>query len=114
MTDRKDWAQKLIDEKGVACKDDEWRWGTEQIVIHRYPIKEPLLYGDSLGCSPTLTYMPTPDAQQKHIIPKQDTGIVDSGATHLYIAPFAPHGPPNTSAPAISLGTSNVQIENSS
>ena len=23
MTDRKDWAQKLIDEKGVACKDDE-------------------------------------------------------------------------------------------
>ena len=23
MTDRKDWARKLMDEKGVACKDDE-------------------------------------------------------------------------------------------
>ena len=23
MTDRKDWAQKLMDDKGVACKDDK-------------------------------------------------------------------------------------------
>ena len=23
MTDRKDWARKLMDEKGMACKDDE-------------------------------------------------------------------------------------------
>ena len=83
MTDRKDWAWKLMDKKGVACKDDEWRWGTSQTVMHRYPINEPLFYKASLSCSPPLTYIPTPDAQQGHILPQQDTGIVDSGATHL-------------------------------
>ena len=38
-------------------------------------------------------------------------GIVDSGATHLYIAPSAPHGPPDTSAATISVGTANGQVE---
>ena len=94
MTDQREWARKLIDEKGVACKDDELRWVTPQTIVHRYPIKEHLLYESSLNCSPTLTYIPTPDAPQ--ILPQQDTGIVDSGATHLYIAPSAPHGPPKT------------------
>ena len=58
--------------------------------------------------------MPTPDEQQEHIIPKQHTGILDSGTTHLYIAPSAPHGPPNTSAATISVGTANGQVEKSS
>ena len=68
------------------------------------------MYEDSLSCSPTLMYMPTPDEQQEHIIPKQHTGILDSGTTHLYIAPSAPHDPPNTSAATISVGTANGQV----
>ena len=72
-----------MDEKGVACKDDEWRWGTAQTVINKYPIKEPLMHEDILRCIPTLAYMPTPDKQQEHILPQQHTGILDSGATHL-------------------------------
>ena len=58
--------------------------------------------------------MPTSDAQQQHILPQQDTVIVDSGATHLYIAPSTPHGPPDTSAATISVGTVNGQVEKSS
>ena len=65
-----------MDEKGVVCKDDEWRWGKTQTVIPKYPIKEPLMYEASLRCSPTLTYTPTPYEQQEHIIPQQHTGIV--------------------------------------
>ena len=38
---------------------------------------------------------------------------MDSGATHLYIAPTAPHGPPDTSAVTIKVGTDNVQVETS-
>ena len=103
-----------MDEKGVEWKDDEWRWGTAQIVIRRYLIKEPLLYGDSFSCIPTLTYMPTPYAQQGHILPQQDTNIVESGETHLYISLSAPHVPPDTSAATISSDTANWQVENSS
>ena len=85
--------------------------GDSTKVVHIYPLKEPLLYEASLIFSPTLTYIPTPYAPQGHIPPQQDMGIVDSGATHLYIAPSTPHGPPNTSAAAISVGTANGQIE---
>ena len=56
--------------------------------------------------------MPTTDAQQEHIPPKQDAGMVDSSATHLYIAPSEPHGQPDTSAATISVGTENGQVEN--
>ena len=38
----------------------------------------------------------------------------DSNTTHLYIAPSAPHGPPDTSAAKISVGTANEQVEKSS
>ena len=82
--------------------------------MHRYPINEPLLYGSSLRCSTNLTYLPTPDAQQEHILPQEETGIVDPGETHLYIALSPPHGPPDTSASTISEGTANGQVENSS
>ena len=47
---------------------------------------------------------------QEHILPQQKTGIVDSGATHLYISPTAPHGPPDTSSATIKVGTANVQV----
>ena len=68
----------------------------------------------SLSCSPTLTYIPNPDEQQEHILPRQHTGILDSGATHLYIAPSVPHGQPDTSPATISVGTANGQVEKSS
>ena len=86
--------------------------GESATVLHRYIIKETLLYEASLICSPTLTYIPTQDKPQGHILPQQDTSIVDSGETHLYISPSAPHGPPNTSDATISVGTANGQVEN--
>ena len=70
------------------------------------------MYEASLSCIPTLTYTSTPDEQQEHILPQQHMGIVDSGATQLYIAPSAPHGPPDTNAATISVGTANVKVEN--
>ena len=36
---------------------------------------------------------------------------MDPGETHLYIAPTAPHRPPETSAATIKVGTANVQVE---
>ena len=48
-----------MEKKGVKCKDDEWRWGTEKTVVHKSPSKEYLMYEASLSCSTTLTYMPT-------------------------------------------------------
>ena len=100
-----------MDEKGMACKDDEWRWGTAQTVIHKYLSKDPLMYEASLSCSPTLTYMPTQNEKQEHILPQQHTGIVDSGATHLYIAPTAPRGLPDISSDTIKVGTGNGHVE---
>ena len=52
--------------------------------------------------------------QQGHILPQQDTGIVDSGETQIYIAPPAPNGPPDTIDATISVGTENGQVEDSS
>ena len=72
------------------------------------------MYEASLSCIPTLTYMPTQNEKQEHILPQQHTGIVDSGATHLYIALSALHGPPDTSAATIKVGTANGKVETSS
>ena len=55
--------------------------------------------------------MPTQYEKKEHILPQQYTGILDSGATHLYIAPTAPHGPLDTSAATIKVGTANGQVE---
>ena len=55
--DSKDWARRLMEEKGVTFSD-ELRWGTEKIVVHNYPNKEDLMYEASLSCSPTQTYVP--------------------------------------------------------
>ena len=71
------------------------------------------MYKASLCCSPTLTYMPTQNEKQEHITPKQYMGIVDLGATHLYISPTAPHGTPGTSADTIKVGTDSGQVETS-
>ena len=62
-----------------------------------------------------ITLLPTPTsnmaALDQRFLLQRDTGIVDSGATHLYIAPTAPHVPPNTSAPQISVGTATVHVD---
>ena len=71
------------------------------------------MYEASLSCSPTLTYMPTQNEKQKHILPNQHTGIVDSGATYLYISPTVSHWPPDISASKIKVGTANGQVETS-
>ena len=59
------------------------------------------MYEASLSCSPT---------QQENILPRHQTGIVDSGATHLYISPSAPHGQPDTKATPITVGTVNGKM----
>ena len=87
--------------------------GTAETVVNKSPSNEPLLYEASLSCSTTLTYMTRQYEKQEHILPQQHTIIVDSGATHLYIAPTAPHGTPDTSAATIKVGTSNGQVETS-
>ena len=69
------------------------------------------MYEASLICSTTLTYTPTQNEKQEHILPQQHTRIVDSGAMHLCIAPTAPHGPPDTRAATIILGTANGKVE---
>ena len=112
MKDRRGWARKLVDEKGVACNGDEWQRGTAQTLVHRNPIKEHLSYEASLNCSPTPSYITITYALI--ILPQKDTGIVDYGATHLYIALSALNGPPNTSASQISVGTANIHVERSS
>ena len=57
--------------------------------------------------------MPTPYEQQEYVLLQKHTGIVYSGATHLYIAPSTPHGPPDTSAATISGGTANIKVKKS-
>ena len=53
------------------------------------------MYEASLSCSPTRkTYIS--EENENSLLPEH-TGIVDSGETHLYIAPNAPHGPLDTS-----------------
>ena len=59
------------------------------------------MYEDSLSCSPT---------QHGNNIPLHHNGIVDSGATHTYIAPSTLHGHPNTKATLITVGTASGQM----
>ena len=59
------------------------------------------MYEASLSCSIT---------QQENILPQHHTGILDSGATHLYIVPSAPHGQTDTRATPITVGTANEQM----
>ena len=57
--------------------------------------------------------MPTQNEKQERILPQQHTGVVDSGATHLYIAPTVPYGPPDTRAAKVKVVTANGQFETS-
>ena len=69
------------------------------------------MYEASLSCSPTRKKY-TSEENENSLLPEH-TGIVDSGATHLYIAPNAPHGPLDTSATRIIVGTANGQVATS-
>ena len=72
------------------------------------------MYEAILIYSPTRnTYIPKlSEENEKNLLPEH-TVIVDSGATHLYIAPNAPHGPLDTSATKIRVGTANGQVTTS-
>ena len=91
MTDIREWACKLMDKKGVACKDNKWQQGTAKTLVHRNPIKEHLSYEASLRYIRTPSYIATlptkMTAPVQRVLLQIDTGIVDSGATHLYISP---------------------------
>ena len=49
-----------------------------------------------------------------HSLPQRDTGVFNSGATHLYITPTAPHGPSDTSTPNFFEGTATGHVDISS
>ena len=53
-------------------------------------------------------------AAARRLLLQKDADIVDSGATHFYIDPSAPYGPPKTSASQISVGTATGHVERSS
>ena len=82
--------------------------------MHKPPNKENLMYEASLSRSPTShTYIPKISETNENILPQQHTGIVDSGATHLYIAPNSPYRPLDTSSATIKVGTYNGQVSTS-
>ena len=64
----------------------------------------------SLRYSPTQTYIPTLYEENENSLPQQHMVIVDSGATQLYIAPNAPHGPLDTSTATTKVGTDNGKV----
>ena len=69
------------------------------------------MYEAILSCSPTTkTYVSNRDENR---LPPDQTGIVDSGETHMYIAPNAPYGQMNTTANTIRVGTANGQVASS-
>ena len=42
-----------------------------------------------------------------------ETGVVDLGASHIYISPSAPNGPPDTTTPTVCVGTPTGKIQRS-
>ena len=88
--------------------------GTAQaktVVLPNNPNKEKLQYEASLSCSPTNNAYVS-DKTNKHLPPEQ-TGILDSGATHIYIAPNAPYEKMDTTEKHIRVGIANGQVANS-
>ena len=72
------------------------------------------MYEASLSCSPTFhTYIPKLLEENENSLLQEHTGIVDSGATHLYIAQNAPHGTLDTGTTKIRAGTENGQVATS-
>ena len=82
------WATKLMEAKGIAF-NDAWHVGLAKTVVLNNPNKDNLKYEASLSCSPTNKAYVS-NKIDKHL-PPDKTGVVDSGATHMYIAPNAPY-----------------------
>ena len=77
--------------------------GPAKTVVLNNPNKDNLMYEANLSCSPTTkTYVSN---REENCLPPNQTGIVDSGETHMYIALNTPYGQMNTIAKAIRLGT---------
>ena len=89
-------------------------WGRiklKKVVLLNNPNKEKLQYEASLSCSPTNNAYVS-DKTNKHL-PPQQPGILDSGATHIYIAPNTPYEKTDTTGKNIRVGTANGQVANS-
>ena len=85
--------------------------GPAKTVVLNNPNKDNLMYEASLSCSPsTKTYVSN---REENSLPPDQTGIVDSGATHMYISPNAPYVQMNTTAKKIRVGTANGQVASS-
>ena len=70
--------------------------GLAKTVVLNNPNKDSLMYESILSCIPTTkTYVSN---REENILPLDQTGIVHSGATHMYIAPNAPYVQMNTTA----------------
>ena len=69
------------------------------------------MYEASLHCIPTTKFYVS--NRKENRLPPDKTGIVDSGATHMYIAPNAPYGKINTIENQIRVGTENGQVASS-
>ena len=81
-------------------------------VVLNNPNKDNLKYEASLRCSPTNNNSYVSNKIDKHLLPEK-TGIVDSGATHMYIAPNAPYEKMDTTGKQIRVGTANGQVASS-
>ena len=85
--------------------------GPAKKVVLNNPNKDNLKYEASLSCSPTNNSYVS-NKTDKHL-PPEKTGIVDSGATHMYIAPNAPYEKMDTTGKQIRVGTENGQVASS-
>ena len=104
------WATKLMEAKGIFF-NDEWHGGTAKTVVLNNPNKDNLMYEASLSYSHTTkSYVSN---KKENCLPPDKTGILDSVATHMYIAPNAPYGKMNTTEKQIRVGTSNGQVASS-
>ena len=97
-----------MEAKGIVF-NDEWHVGTAKKIVLNNPNKDNFVYEASLSCiHTTKSYV---SEGSENILPPEQTGIVDSGATHLYKAPNAPYGQLNTTTNKIIVGTANGQVE---
>ena len=85
--------------------------GPAKTVVINNPNKDNLKYEASLSCS-TTTKSYVSNRTDNHL-PSDKTGIVDSGATYMYIAPNAPYEKMDTKEKQIRVFTANGQVASS-
>ena len=98
-----------MEEKGILFNDARHVGPAKaKIVVLNNPNKDNLKYEASLSCSPTKKLYVS-NKTDKHL-PSDQTCIVDSGATHMYIAPNAPYEKMDTTGKQIRVGIENLQV----